>query len=70
MASGLAVVGLGVLAGVELYARLWSGAPLALVILLVVFLVAAGYAGWLLGLVVFAAVRGPLEAGEDGASAD
>lgn len=51
------VLAAGLLAGYELYDRLLRGSTPALVVLLVFFAVVGAYAGWLLGVVVFAAVR-------------
>jgi len=51
------LLGLGFL----LYQRLYGDSTLALVILLAVFGGLGAYAGWLLGVLVFSAVRGSVE---------
>lgn len=56
--GGLAVM---LLAGWGLYERLWPDSPVALAIVLVVFGAIGAFAGWLLGLIVFASIRGSEE---------
>jgi hypothetical protein len=56
-----AVFGAGILAGYEIYDRLLRGSTAALVILLLGFAAVGAYGGWLLGVVVFAAVRSQSE---------
>ncbi|HYZ03092.1 MAG TPA: hypothetical protein VFA92_16470 [Candidatus Binatia bacterium] len=64
---GAAALGLGagagalvvlLLAGWLLYQRLWGDSVLALTAIAVLFGIAGLYAGWLLGMLVFSAVRG------------
>ncbi len=55
------------LAGHLLYQRLWGDSVPALVAVVLLFGAAGLYAGWILGMVVFSAVRGPED--EGGASA-
>ena len=54
-AGGLFVL---LLAGWLLYRRLWGDSVVALTVVAVLFGIAGLYAGWLLGMVVFSAVRG------------
>lgn len=63
--SGITLLALAELAGVVLYQRLLNGSTSALAITLAVVTVVGGYAGWLLGVVVYSAVRG---GGEEAAS--
>jgi hypothetical protein len=56
--TGLGGFALMLMAGWVLYQRLWPDSPVAMAIVIVLFGAAGGYAGWLLGLIVFAAVRG------------
>jgi hypothetical protein len=49
--------------GLLLYERLWSGTPVALPVLVALFGAVGLYAGWLLGVMVFSAVRGVTEDG-------
>jgi hypothetical protein len=49
-------------AGWLLYRRLWGDSPVALVVIVALFGAAGLYAGWLLGVIVFSALRG----GDDG----
>jgi TRAP-type C4-dicarboxylate transport system permease small subunit len=63
--AGTAGFGLLILAGWLLYQRLWGDSITALWIILVLFGAAGLYAGWLLGLIVFSALRGPEEEGEE-----
>jgi hypothetical protein len=46
------------LAGWLLYRRLWGDSPTALLVIVLVFGAAGLYAGWLLGVIVFSALRG------------
>ena len=64
---GAAALGLGagagalvvlLLAGWLLYQGLWGDSVLALAVVAVLFGIAGLYAGWLLGMLVFSAVRG------------
>ena len=67
LAAGAAgFVGL-LLAGYLIYRRVWGDSPRALVAVGLVFGAAGLYAGWILGMLVFSAVRGP--GNEDGAAA-
>ena len=50
-------------AGYLLYLRLWDGSPWILVAVVVVFGAGGGYAGWLLGVLVFSVSRGDHEDG-------
>ena len=65
--AGAAALGLGagagalvalLLAGWLLYQRLWADSVLALAVIAFLFGMAGLYAGWLLGMLVFSAVRG------------
>jgi hypothetical protein len=56
--AGAAGFGTLMLAGWLLYRRLWGDSPTALVVIVVVFGAAGLYAGWLLGVIVFSALRG------------
>ena len=60
-AVGVVAFALLVLAGFLLYERLWTGSGVLLVAVLLIFGAIGGYAGWLLGMVVFSAVRGAAE---------
>ena len=62
-ATGVAMLAAGLFAGYELYERLLRGSLPALGLLLALGTVVGAYGGWLLGLVVFAAVRGSAEEG-------
>lgn len=55
-AAGFAVI---LLVGYLLYRRVWGDSIPALVGVIVVFGAAGLYAGWILGMLVFSAVRGP-----------
>jgi hypothetical protein len=55
------------LAGYLLYRRVWGDSVQALVVVSVLFGAAGLYAGWILGMLVFSAVRGPDDS--DGAAA-
>ena len=63
-AAGFAVL---MLAGWLLYRRLWGESTTALVVIAVLFGAAGLYAGWLVGLIVFSALRGP-DGGEEKAA--
>ena len=52
------------LAGWLLYRRLWGDSVTALGVIVVLFGTAGLYAGWLLGVIVFSALRGP-DGGEE-----
>ena len=54
-AAGFATL---MLAGWLLYRRLWGDSPTALLVIVLVFGAAGLYAGWLLGVIVFSALRG------------
>ena len=56
--AGAAGFGILQLAGYLLYQRLWGDSPAALGVILVLFGAAGLYAGWILGMLVFSAVRG------------
>jgi hypothetical protein len=56
--SGAAGFGTLMLAGWLLYRRLWGDSPTALVVIVLLFGAAGLYAGWLLGVIVFSALRG------------
>ncbi len=58
VATFVGVLAGALLAGYELYDRLLRGETVALVVLLLFSGVLGAYAGWLLGVVVFAATRG------------
>lgn len=55
------------LAGWLLYHRLWGDSAPAFAVILLVFGAAGLYAGWLLALIVFSAVRGSGEGGDQAA---
>jgi hypothetical protein len=55
------------LAGWLLYQRLWGDSAAALAVIVVLFGAAGLYAGWILGIIVFSAVRGPTDGGENAA---
>jgi hypothetical protein len=61
--AGAAGFGVLQLAGYLLYLRLWGDSALALAVIGVVFGAAGLYAGWILGMLVFSAVRGPEDGG-------
>jgi hypothetical protein len=52
------------LAGYLLYQRVWGDSVTALVVVLVLSGAAGLYAGWILGMIVFSAVRGSEGDGE------
>ena len=56
--AGAAGFGTLLLAGWLLYRRLWGDSPIALLVIVVLFGAAGLYAGWLLGVIVFSALRG------------
>lgn len=60
-ATGFAVL---LLAGWLLYRRLWGDSTVALVVIAVLFGAAGLYSGWILGMLVFSALRGPDDGGE------
>ncbi len=64
LAAGAAGFGALQLGGYLLYQRIWGSSVPALVGVLVVFGAAGLYAGWILGMVVFSAVRGTGDGGE------
>ena len=61
--AGAAGFGVLQLAGYLLYLRLWGDSLPALAVILVLFGAAGLYAGWILGMLVFSAVRGPEDGG-------
>ena len=63
-ASGFAAL---VLVGYLLYRRLWGDSIPALAVIEVLFGAAGLYAGWILGMLVFSAVRGSEDGGEEAA---
>ena len=62
--AGLAAFVFLISAGYVLYQRLFGSGLLPLLGILVVFTLIGGYAGWLLGLIAYSAVRGPVEGAE------
>jgi hypothetical protein len=56
--AGAAGFGTLMLAGWLLYRRLWGDSPTALFVIVLLFGAAGLYAGWLLGVIVFSALRG------------
>jgi hypothetical protein len=65
--AGAAGFGVLQLAGYLLYERLWGDSLPALAVIVLLFGAAGLYAGWILGMLVFSAVRGPEDS--DGAAA-
>ena len=59
--SGACAVALVIGAGILLYERLWGGSTPILLAVLAVSAGIGGYAGWLLGVLVFSAARGDRE---------
>jgi hypothetical protein len=66
MAGAAGFCGL-LLVGYLLYRRVWGDSVQALVVVSILFGAAGLYAGWILGMLVFSAVRGPEDG--DGAAA-
>lgn len=64
--AGAAGFGVLMLAGWLLYRRLWGESTTALVVIGVLFGAGGLYAGWLLGVIVFSALRGSDESEETG----
>ena len=64
LVAGVAALALLISAGFLLYQRIFGSGTLQLVAILTIFTLIGGYAGWLLGLIVFSAVRGPVEGAE------
>jgi hypothetical protein len=64
--AGLCGLAALLLAGWLLYTRLWGDSVPALAVIAVIFGAAGIYAGWLLGMVVFSAVRGPEHGADHG----
>ena len=62
--AGAGGFGTLMLGGWLLYRRLWGDSATALLVIVVLFGAAGLYAGWLLGLIVFSALRGR-EEGEE-----
>ncbi len=62
--AGAGVVIVLELAGYLLYQRLWGDSALALALIIAVSGIAGLYAGWILGMVVFSAIRGSRDGGE------
>ena len=56
--AGGAGFALLLLVGYLLYLRLWGDSPLALGVIIFLFGMPGVYAGWILGMLVFSAVRG------------
>lgn len=56
--SGVGGFGTLMLGGWLLYRRLWGDSATALLVIVVLFGAAGLYAGWLLGVIVFSALRG------------
>lgn len=65
--AGAAGFALLLLAGWLLYRRLWGDSVAALGVIVALFGAAGLYAGWLLGVIVFSALRGPDEGEETAA---
>jgi hypothetical protein len=65
--AGAGGFGALMLAGWLLYRRLWGDSATALVVVVVLFGAAGLYAGWLLGVIVFSALRGSDEGEEPAA---
>jgi len=65
--AGAAGFGVLLLVGYLLYLRLWGDSPLALAIIIFVFGLPGLYAGWILGMLVFSAVRGADDGGSEAA---
>ena len=63
-AAGCAVL---VLVGYLLYLRLWGDSPLALGVSIALSGAAGLYAGWILGMLVFSAIRGSENGGGEAA---
>jgi hypothetical protein len=63
LVAGVAGFAILQLAGYLLYLRLWGDSLPALAIILVLFGAAGLYAGWILGMLVFSAIRGPEDDG-------
>lgn len=59
--AGLGSFAFLISAGYVLYQRLFGSGMLPLIGILTVFTLIGGYAGWLLGLIAFSVVRGPVE---------
>jgi hypothetical protein len=62
--AGAGVVIVLELAGYLLYQRLWGDSALALAVIIAISGIAGLYAGWILGMVVFSAIRGSQDGGE------
>jgi hypothetical protein len=62
--AGAGGFGALMLAGWLLYRRLWGDSATALLVIVVIFGAAGLYAGWLLGVIVFSALRGSDEGEE------
>ena len=65
--AGAAGCFLLVLVGYLLYLRLWGDSPLALGVSIALSGVAGLYAGWILGMLVFSAIRGSENGGGEAA---
>jgi hypothetical protein len=63
LVAGVAGFAVLQLAGYLLYLRLWGDSLPVLAVILVLFGAAGLYAGWILGMLVFSAVRGPEDGG-------
>lgn len=53
------------LAGLLLYRRLWGDSTFALVVIVLFFGAVGLYAGWILGMLVFSAVRDKIDEGKN-----
>ena len=62
--AGAGVVIVVELAGYFLYQRLWGDSAVALGLIIAVSGIAGLYAGWILGMVIFSAIRGSQNGGE------
>lgn len=64
-AAGGAAFLLLLAAGLLVYQRLWTGSGPFLAVIELFFGAAGAYAGWLIGVIVFSAFRGPAEGTAD-----
>ncbi|MGH7903944.1 MAG: hypothetical protein ACREPA_07440 [Candidatus Dormibacteraceae bacterium] len=69
LGAGFAVFAVLLAAGYLIYSRLWNGSGALLVLIGIGFGLVGVYAGWLCGVIVFSALRGPEEDGQGGAPA-
>jgi hypothetical protein len=63
LVAGIATFAILQFAGYLLYLRLWADSSVALAVSIFVSGAAGLYAGWILGMVVFSAIRGPEDGG-------